>query len=214
MDATERLRRRLLGQGISPRVVAAMLRVPRDRFVSGEARYQAWEDHAMSIGAGQTISQPTVVAIMTEAADVRPGDRVLDVGTGSGYQAAVLVSCGAQVVGVERIPQLAARARATLADLGMPVPVECADGSAGLPDRAPFDAIVVAAATPRIPPELLRQLRTPGQGHRGGRLVIPLGQNPPVPGGQQLMLVERGAEGYTHRRLLDVVFVPLVWDGG
>ncbi len=213
MDAAERLRHRLLGQGISPRVVEAMLRVPRDRFVIGEARYQAWEDHAMSIGRGQTISQPTVVAIMTEAADVHAGDRVLDVGTGSGYQAAVLAACGAQVHGVERIPQLAERARATLTDMGLSVPVECADGSAGLPGWAPFDAIVVAAATETIPAALLAQLRRPSAGRRGGRLVIPVGQNPPGRRGQQLLLVEREAEGYEQRHLLDVVFVPLIWDG-
>lgn len=207
------LRQRLLEQGVSARVVAAMLTVPRDRFVPRPALEQAWEDRPLSIGRGQTISQPTVVGLMTDAADVGPGDRVLDVGTGSGYQAAVLAACGAQVYGVERIPQLATRARITFDGLGLAVPVLCSDGSAGLPEHAPFDAIVVSAATPTIPPELLRQLRPAVAGRRGGRLVIPVGANPPQAGGQQLRLVQREAHGFAERRLLDVVFVPLVWDG-
>jgi protein-L-isoaspartate(D-aspartate) O-methyltransferase len=208
------LREHLLREGISRRVVDAMMTVPRDRLVPPGLAYRAWEDHAMAIGHGQTISQPTVVAMMTEAAAVGPGDRVLDVGTGSGYQAAVLAACGARVHSIERIAPLADRARATLAELGYDVDVTCGDGSAGLPERAPFDAIVVAAATPTVPPALVGQLRVPGEGQRGGRLVIPLGEPSSWFGGQELVVLERVAEGVTRRKLLDVVFVPLVWEAG
>jgi len=165
----------------------------------------------MAIGHGQTISQPTVVAMMTEAADVVSGDSVLDVGTGSGYQAAVLAACGARVHSIERLAALSDRARATLADLGYDVDVRCGDGTAGMPEEAPFDAIVVAAATPTVPPALVDQLRAPGGGRRGGRLVIPIGGPSTWCGGQELVVLERVAEGVTRRKLLDVVFVPLVW---
>jgi len=189
-----------------------MMSVPRDRFVPPAMAFRAWEDHAMSIGHGQTISQPTVVALMTEAAAVDPGDHVLDVGTGSGYQAAVLAACGARVHSIERVPSLADRARSTLADLGFDVEVTCGDGSAGLPGESPFDAIVVAAATPTVPPALLAQLREPTGGFRGGRLVIPLGGPSAWLGGQELVVFERVADRFARRKLLDVVFVPLVWD--
>jgi protein-L-isoaspartate(D-aspartate) O-methyltransferase len=209
MDAAA-LRAHLLQQGIARRVVDAMMSVPRDRFVPKEMRAYAWDDHAMPIGHGQTISQPTVVAVMTEAADVGPGDTVLDVGTGSGYQAAVLAACGARVHSVERIPALARDARQRLAALGLDVSVTVGDGTAGLPDRAPFDAIVVAAATPRTPPALLGQMRPPGDMRPGGRLVIPLGEPSGRFSGQELMVLQRTADGLARRKLLDVVFVPLV----
>jgi len=210
MDARD-LRDHLLREGISRRVVDVMMSVPRDRFVPASLSFRAWEDHAMAIGHGQTISQPTVVALMTEAVAVGPGDHVLDVGTGSGYQAAVLAACGARVHSIERLSALADRARSTLADLGYDVDVTCGDGSAGRPDEAPFDAIVVAAATPTVPPALLAQLREPSEGRRGGRLVIPLGEPAAWFGGQELVLLERVADGMVRRKLLDVVFVPLVW---
>lgn len=209
MDAVD-LRDLLLREGISPRVVAALVSVPRDRFVPRELRVRAWDDHAMPIGHGQTISQPTVVAVMTEAAAVGPGDVVLDVGTGSGYQAAVLAACGARVHSVERIPQLAERAGPLLADLGCDVTVTVGDGSSGLPEHAPFDAIVVAAATPVVPPALVEQLRPASDERRGGRLVLPLGHPSGWSGGQELVVLERTADGITRRRLLDVVFVPLI----
>lgn len=209
MDAAD-LRDLLLGEGISRRIVEAMLTVPRDRFVPREMRVQAWADHAMPIGHGQTISQPTVVAVMTEAVGVGPGDAVLDVGTGSGYQAAVLAACGARVHSVERIPELAERARGTLADLGYDISVHLGDGADGLAEHAPFDAIVVAAATPTVPPALVEQLRVPTGERRGGRLVLPLGNPSGWFGGQELILLERVAEGLARRKLLDVVFVPLV----
>jgi protein-L-isoaspartate(D-aspartate) O-methyltransferase len=166
----------------------------------------------MSIGHGQTISQPTVVALMTEAAAVGPGDHVLDVGTGSGYQAAVLAACGARVHSIERVAALSDQARGRLAGLGYDVDVRCGDGTTGLPDEAPFDAIVVAAATATVPPALVEQLRAPGSGRRGGRLVIPIGEPSAWFGGQELVVLERVPAGVSRRKLLDVVFVPLVWD--
>ena len=213
MDAAD-LRDRLLGQGISRRIVEIVVSVPRDRFVAREMRIRAWEDHAMSIGHGQTISQPTVVAMMTEAVAVGPGDTVLDVGTGSGYQAAILAACGAQVHSIERIPALADAARTRLADLGYAVDVVTGDGTKGLPGAAPFDAIVVAAATPAVPPALVEQLRPPGPDRRGGRLVLPLGEPGGWLGSQELVLLERAADGLRRRKLLDVVFVPLIADRG
>ncbi|HSP65352.1 MAG TPA: protein-L-isoaspartate(D-aspartate) O-methyltransferase [Candidatus Deferrimicrobium sp.] len=150
------------------RVLDAMQAVPRELFVLAEQRGDAYADRAMAIECGQTISQPLMVAVMVQALEVGPGDRVLDVGTGSGYQAAVLAACGAQVVGIERVPQLAEAAQLRLAAAGFAVPVHVGDGSQGFPDEAPFDAIAVAATAPWMPPALPRQLR------EGGRLVIPL----------------------------------------
>jgi protein-L-isoaspartate(D-aspartate) O-methyltransferase len=206
------LREHLLREGVSRRVVDVLMSVPRDRFVPSGLAFRAWEDHAMAIGHGQTISQPTVVALMTEAAAVGPGDRVLDVGTGSGYQAAILAACGARVHSIERIAALSDQARVRLADLGYDVDVRCGDGSAGLADEAPFDAIVVAAATATVPPALVEQLRAPEAGRRGGRLVIPVGEPSAWFGGQELVVLERVPDGVSQRKLLDVVFVPLVWD--
>ena len=150
------------------RVLEAMRAVPREMFVLAEQRGDAYADRAMAIECGQTISQPLMVAVMVQALEVGPGDRVLDVGTGSGYQAAVLAACGAQVVGIERVPQLAEAAQLRLAAAGFAVPVHVGDGSHGLAEEAPFDAIAVAATAPWMPPALPRQLR------EGGRLVIPL----------------------------------------
>jgi protein-L-isoaspartate(D-aspartate) O-methyltransferase len=211
VDAAD-LRDRLLGQGISRRIVDIVVSVPRDRFVPRELRVRAWEDHALPIGHGQTISQPTVVAVMTEAAAVGPGDTVLDVGTGSGYQAAILAATGARVHAIERIPALADAARERLAALGYDVDLHIGDGTRGLPELAPFDAIVVAAATPSIPPALTDQLRLPEATRRGGRLVIPVGEPGGWLGSQELLLIERTTEGLHRRKLLDVVFVPLVAD--
>ncbi len=204
----------LRAQGVSQRIVDAMAAVPRDRFVPPDLQGQAWEDHPLPIGHGQTISQPTVVAIMTEAAAVGPGDRALDVGTGSGYQAAVLAACGAVVRGIERIGELADRAGAVLASVGLDIPVVQGDGAEGLPQYAPYDAIVVGAAAPDVPPALLAQLREPSPGRRGGRLVIPVGHRGLWVGGQRLLLIERLADGFREQELLDVVFVPLVTDEG
>jgi protein-L-isoaspartate(D-aspartate) O-methyltransferase len=150
------------------RVLAAMAAVPRELFVPAAMADEAYADKALAIECGQSISQPLIVAAMVEALEISEGDRVLDVGTGSGYQAAVLAACGARVVGIERLAELAQAARQRLASAGVDVVVHVGDGSRGLPDQAPFDAIAVAATAPHMPVALPRQLR------EGGRLVIPL----------------------------------------
>lgn len=201
----------LHAKGVSPRVVAAMAAVPRDELVPRNVRRSAWEDHPLPIGFGQTISQPSLVGLMTDALDIGSGSRVLDVGTGSGYQAAVFAALGADVHSVERIRQLADRSRETLARLGWPVPVKCGDGSKGWPEFAPFDAIVVAAATDTIPRDLLEQLAEPTADRRGGRLILPLSRTGSR-AGQTLVLVERTSTGLRQSDLLGVSFVPLVID--
>ncbi len=150
------------------RVLDAMASVPREQFVLPGQQGDAYADRALAIDCGQTISQPLMVAVVVEALDIQAGDRVLDVGTGSGYQAAVLAACGAEVVGIERLPQLAEAARRRLTAAGYDIPVHVGDGTLGLPELAPFDAIAVAATAPWLPPALPRQLS--GR----GRLVIPL----------------------------------------
>ncbi len=150
------------------RVLDAMASVPRQLFVPAAARGEAYADRALAIDYGQTISQPLMVASVVQALELRPGDHLLDVGTGSGYQAAVLAACGARVVGIERVAELADLAAARLRECGVEVAVHVGDGSRGLPEEAPFDAIAVAATAPWMPPSLPRQLR------EGGRLVIPL----------------------------------------
>lgn len=180
-----------------PRVLAALAATARERFVPAEERARAWENLPLPIGHGQTISQPLVVAKMLEVLDVRPGDRVLDVGTGSGWHAALLARLGGAVVSVERRPELAARARDALAGTG--VEVRDGDGSAGWPAGAPFDRINVAAAARRLPETLVDQLAP------GGRLVAPVGTRR-----QELLLVTRGRDGaLAEERLGRVAFVPL-----
>lgn len=187
-------------------VLEAMRRVPRHRFVPEDLAESAYRDHPLPIGHGQTISQPYVVAFMSEAAEVRPGDRVLEVGTGSGYQAAVLAEMGAEVFTIEILPPLAERARRALEQCGYRnVHVRVGDGFRGWPEKAPFDAIVVTAAPKEIPPPLLEQLAV------GGRLVIPVGERK-----QHIVRVRRTPEGLERERLLPVRFVPMTgeaqWD--
>jgi protein-L-isoaspartate(D-aspartate) O-methyltransferase len=183
------------------RVLAAMGSVPRELFVPTSLERFAYADEALPIGEGQTISQPFIVATMLVALRPAPGERALDVGTGSGYAAALLAELGAEVVGIELLPVLAARARESLALAGHPeVEVRVGDGHLGAPDRAPFDMISVAAATDEVPPALEEQLAV------GGRLVIPLGDTR----GQELVLVERRPTGLVRRHGLPCRFVPLV----
>src|ERR1700724_4026220 len=150
------------------RLLAAMGAVPREQFVLEADRSQAYADRALPIANGQTISQPLMVAIIVEALELQEGDLALDVGTGSGYQAAVMAACGANVVSIERIEPLAGEASERLRRLGYHVEVIVGDGSLGVPERAPFDAIAVGAAAPRLPVALARQLA------EGGRLVLPI----------------------------------------
>ena len=183
------------------RVLEAMSRVPRERFVPEELRHLAYEDGALPIGSGQTISQPFMVATICQLLGLTGDERVLDVGTGSGYQAAVLAELAAQVVTIERVPELAERARSALAQAGYAgVEVLVGDGSLGAPTSAPFDGIAVAAAAPAIPPALVEQLVD------GGRLVVPRGGR----WGQRLVLVERTEDGARERASVSCRFVPLV----
>ena len=189
------------------RVLAAMASLPRERFVPEQRRAIAYADEALPIPAGQTISQPWIVARMTELLAPRVGDRVLDIGAGSGYQAAILALLGARVVSIERQPELAESARARLAELGFgdQVEVRLGDGSLGDPTGAPWDGILVAAAAPAIPIPLREQLSP-----NGGRLVIPVGNR----GRQDLLLVIRHGDTWEERNDGPVVFVPLVGEQG
>ncbi|HLT43714.1 protein-L-isoaspartate(D-aspartate) O-methyltransferase [Luteimonas sp. J16] len=203
-QARERMvERQIASRGIDDaRVLAAMRAVPRHRFVPEAVAASAYLDQPLPIGHDQTISQPYVVALMTSLARPAPGARVLEVGTGSGYQAAVLAEMGAEVYTIEIVEPLAARAAQVLEALGYDrVHVRAGDGYAGWPEHAPYDAIVVTAAPERIPRPLLDQLAP------GGRLVIPVG---PVHATQELRLVEKDAGGQLRERSVTPVrFVPL-----
>lgn len=196
----------LRARGISDvRVLDAMLRVPRDRFVSEPYRAQAYEDNPLPIGEGQTISQPYIVALMLESLQAAPTDRVLEVGSGSGYATALLAELAAKVFSIERHPALAESARRVLAALGYAnVSVFTGDGTLGLPDAAPFDAILVSAAAPDPPPALFAQLAD------GGRMIIPVGSAD----SQQLQFIRmvNGRPVISHREL--VRFVPLISSQG
>jgi protein-L-isoaspartate(D-aspartate) O-methyltransferase len=196
----------LAARGITDqRVLDAMSRVPRELFVDEHDRGRAYLDMPLRIGFGQTISQPYMVALIVQEAGVHEGDRVLDIGTGSGYQAAVLAELGAEVHTIERIPELAERARERLSRAGYEnVTVHVGDGTLGLPEEAPFDAITVAAAAPDVPMSLYEQLVP------GGRLVVPVGG----PGGQRLEIVVRSPEGPAVRRSVPCRFVPLLGEEG
>ncbi len=190
---------------LSDRVMAAMAAVPREEFVLPAYRRRAYDNTPLPIAAGQTISQPLIVALMTDLLDPQPGDVILEVGTGSGYQAAVLSHLVSHVYSVEIIGELAESAAAVLKQLGYDnVSVRAGDGYAGWPEHAPFDGIIVTAAADEIPPPLLAQLKP------GGRLVIPVGTEY---GYQELLLVEVDESGQPRERsVLPVRFVPLTGD--
>jgi len=190
---------------VDERVLDAMARVPRELFVPPEERSRAYEDAALPIGSGQTISQPYMVARICEVLSLTGTERVLDVGTGSGYQAAVLAELAAEVVTIERIPELAAQATRALADAGYEnVEVRVGDGTLGVRDLAPFGAIAVAAAAPDIPETLYDQLEP------GGRMAVPVGKRR----SQDLLLVVRSPEGPAVVRSVACRFVPLLGEEG
>ena len=187
---------------LAPRVAAALAKVRREAFVAPGSERAAYENRPLQIGHGQTISQPFIVALMTELLDLGPDDTVLEVGTGSGYQAAVLAELAGKVCSIEVIPELAAGAAAALAGQGYDtIELRTGDGGLGWPERAPLDAIIVTAAAPDIPTALVEQLRP------GGRMVIPVG---PRHADQELLLITKDAAGTMQRRvILPVAFVPL-----
>jgi protein-L-isoaspartate(D-aspartate) O-methyltransferase len=188
-----------------PRVLAVMGRVPRHEFMPEALRTQAYGDHAMPIGEGQTISQPYMVALMTELLALTGNERVLEIGTGSGYQAAVLAELCQKVFTVERVKTLADKARATLDRLGYTnVAMKVFDGTYGWKEMAPFDAIIVTAAAPKVPDALLEQLK------EGGRLVIPVGERY----SQVLLRVAKSASGVTTTTSVPCMFVPLIGNHG
>ncbi len=201
-EARERMvREQIIARGVrAPRVLTALRAVPRHEFVPAEHRASAYADEPLPIGEGQTISQPYVVAAMTEALALRGGERVLEIGTGSGYQAAVLVELAREVYTIEIVKALADSARERLERLGYRrVHVKHGDGWAGWPEAGPFDAILVTAAPERIPDALVEQLAV------GGRLVLPVGDEEH----QELVLLVREEKGLRRERLMDVRFVPM-----
>ncbi|HSA78304.1 MAG TPA: protein-L-isoaspartate(D-aspartate) O-methyltransferase [Nitrospirota bacterium] len=188
-----------------PRVLAAMRKVPRHEFLPEAMRGMAYGDHALPLGEGQTISQPYMVALMTELLELQDTERVLEIGTGSGYQAAVLAELCEKVYTVERVKILAERARAILDRLGYKsVAIKVYDGTYGWKDMAPFDAIMVTAGAPDIPAPLVEQLR------EGGRMVIPVGERY----GQVLVKAVKTAEGIVTVKSIPCMFVPLIGNHG
>jgi len=205
-DRERMVERQLARRGIADaRVLDAFRRVPREAFVRSDLARFAYQDNPLPIGEGQTISQPYVVALMTEAARVQPDARVLDVGTGSGYAAAILAELAGEVVAIERYASLADRARETLTRLGYRnVDVITGDGTRGVTAREPYDAILVAAGAPVVPHSLKEQLA------EGGRLVIPVRAD----GHQDLMVITRHGDSFSEENLGGVRFVPLVGEEG
>jgi protein-L-isoaspartate(D-aspartate) O-methyltransferase len=187
---------------LDPRVLDALLKVPRERFVPPDLRAEAYENRPLPIGHDQTISQPLIVAVMTHLLQLQPEARVLEIGTGSGYQCAILAELAALAVTIEVDAELAARARACLEAEGYRnIEFRVGDGAAGWPPRAPYDGIVVTAAPPSVPAALVDQLK------QGGRLVIPIGSDP---FNQDLVLVEKDTAGQSRQQaLFPVAFVPL-----
>jgi protein-L-isoaspartate(D-aspartate) O-methyltransferase len=202
------VREQIEARGITDqRVLAAMRSIPRERFTTIETRQHAYEDRALPTQDGQTISQPYIVALMCEAARLQPTDRVLEIGTGSGYSAAVLSHIVHRVWTLERNPKLARFSGSRIAELGLAnVTVLRSDGTSGWPPAAPFDAILVTATGPKVPDTLKQQLVL------GGRLVMPVG---PLDGPQKLVrIVRESVDRFTEEALLDVNFVPLIGEHG
>ena len=185
------------------RLLSAMETVPRHELVPSSQRELAYNDHPLPIGHGQTISQPYVVAAMTEMAEIEPGDKVLEIGTGSGYQAAVLAEMGAEVYTIEIVRPLGEQAAADLSRLGYEVHARIGDGFRGWPEAAPFDAIIVTAAPPEVPRPLLEQLAV------GGRLVIPVGDKHQI-----MRVITRKPDGIEERDTFPVRFVPMTGEAG
>ena len=184
----------------SKTVLDALRKVPRHKFVPASHRNLAYEDRALPIAHEQTISQPYIVGYMTEAADIAPGDRVLEIGTGSGYQAAVLAELAKEVYSIEIVPSLADSSRNLLSELGYKnVQVKTGNGYLGWPEHAPFDAIIVTAAPDEVPQALVDQLAV------GGTMVVPVGS-----GFQQMVIITRRESGVVERRTIPVAFVPMV----
>ena len=200
------VREQLEGRGISePRVLAAFLKVPRHAFVPETLQHEAYADHPVPIGGGQTISQPYMVALMTQLIRLQGHERVLEVGTGSGYQLAILAELALEVYSVERVPELASQALHRVSDLGyLNVKMTSVNGSIGWPEHAPYDGIVVTAAAPRIPQPLLDQLAD------GGRLVVPVGAQD----SQMLVLAEKQQQRVEVKEITRCVFVPLIGEHG
>ena len=196
----------IIARGITDaRVLAAMRSVPRHAFIPDKYASEAYEDHPMPVGAGQTISQPYIVALMTSHLQLNGKEKVLEIGTGSGYQAAILAKLSKAVHSVERIPELAESAKKTLKELGIKnVFVHSGDGSLGWPEAAPYDRIIVTAAAPAVPKDLIDQLKP------GGRLIIPVGER----WNQMLEEWVRTDAGLEKLDVLPVVFVPLLGEKG
>lgn len=196
----------LLRRGIQdPRVMEAFRRVPRHRFVPADRQSEAYGDYPISVGEGQTISQPYIVALTLQLLRLEPGMKVLEIGTGSGYQTALLARLGARVYSMERVASLAETACARLEELKVDsITIRIGDGSLGWPEEAPFDAIVVSAAAPALPVRLVEQLK------EGGRMAVPIGG----PFEQTLTLVEKRRGEITSQLICSCVFVPLVGQGG
>lgn len=201
LEREQMVREQIIQRGIQDqRVIQAMERVPRHRFVPPEQQARAYTDRPLSIDCNQTISQPYIVAFMTEAAHITSDSVVLEIGTGSGYQAAVLAELAKQVYSLERIPSLAEQAKQNLQALGYRnVEIRQGDGYQGWPEHAPYDAIVVTAAPPTLPPLLLDQLAI------GGTLVVPVGE-----GSQSLLILGRTAQGFVQKGSFPVQFVPML----
>ncbi len=198
--------RQIASRGVrDPRVLAAMREIPRHLFVPGTIRSAAYQDRPLPIGSGQTISQPYIVALMTELLEPSPGDTVLEIGAGSGYQAAILGRLVARVITLERLPEIAAAARERLQQMGISnVEVEVGDGTMGFPSRAPYQGILITAATPEVPAPLLAQLAD------GGRLVAPVGGRDV----QELIRVRKKGGQVVQEHHGGVCFVPLIGEFG